>query len=251
MTKLSISVNKFGLTQKEVLHLLILQLLNQSPTHAAEVYRLVSESSRNDHLSPTRSRTYVYKTLDELQNKNLIVFQKQGRKKILHLSEEGAVYLRHYAENLYPTLIKLMKIIEHMKKVIVNQLNHTLDTSLTNYEKQYISKIINVKALIQWYTLQRLIHEGTLHGGALYRDMDIWFGWMNNHGYFYQVLREMNHEGLISGTWLDEETRSQRKYTVTKLGKSQFTSLSIEIENHLTEVHQFLRSMIEKFNHTP
>ncbi|WP_216831361.1 helix-turn-helix transcriptional regulator [Alkalihalobacterium elongatum] len=251
MTKLSISVKKLGLSSKDVLQIMILQSLNQTPSHTAEIYRQVSKGSKDDHLSPTRSRTYVYKTIEELQQNGLIDFQKEGRKKVLFLSKQGSDYLKDHKTKLYPSLQKLIIIVEHMMKTIVKRKIQTVDLSLTDDDKHYLSKIINVKALIQWYTLHRLITEGTHHGGTLYREMNIWFGWMNNHGYFYQVLREMNHEGLIKGAWLDEETRSQRKYTVTKLGESQFTSLSIEIENHLSEVHQFLRSMIEQFNHTP
>ncbi|MDE5416033.1 helix-turn-helix transcriptional regulator [Alkalihalobacterium chitinilyticum] len=251
MTKLSISVKKLGLSSKDILHIMILQSLNQTPSHPAEIYRQVSEALRNDHLSSTRSRTYVYKTIEELQQNGLIEFQKQGRKKVFSLSQEGTKYLKDHKVRVDPSLQKLIAIVEHMRETITKRKIQTVDISLTDDDKQYLSKLINVKALIQWYSLYRLIHEGNHHGGALYGEMNIWFGWMNNHGYFYQVLREMNQEGLINGTWLDEDTRSQRKYEVTDLGKRKFTSLSLNIERHFTEVHQFLRSMIEKLNHTP
>ncbi|MDQ0256418.1 DNA-binding PadR family transcriptional regulator [Evansella vedderi] len=251
MTATSSSLNKIGLTQRDVLHLIILQIINQAPTHAAAIYRVVSEKSRKDQTSQTRSRTYVYKTIEELQKTGLIEYQKQGRKKIFYLCNDGSHFLEEYRKTIYPTLEKLIKIMDHMRKTISSQTVHTLDVSLSDHEKRYLSKIVNVKVLIRWYTLHRLIHEKTLHGGALYRDMSLWFGWVNNQGYFYQVLREMDYDELVSSFWLDEETRSQRSYGVTEFGKKQYSILTTKVKEHLNEVHQALRFMIEQFHHTP
>ncbi|QOY35235.1 helix-turn-helix transcriptional regulator [Anaerobacillus isosaccharinicus] len=251
MSKTSISVKKFGITQKEILRLTILQLLKQAPTHAAEIYRSVSESSRNDYLSPTRSRTFVYKTIEELQKEKFINFYTQGRKKVFSLSNEGLVLLIDCTNRHYPTLVKLEKVIEQMKCTVSNKPYQHPQALLTDYEKSYISKIINVKSLIQWYTLHRLIQEGPLYGGGLYRQMNMWFGWINNHGYFYQVLREMDQCGTIQGQWADENTRSQRIYHASEIGKKEYELIEQQLSNHLSEVHQFLRSMIKQFHHTP
>ena len=251
MPKSSNALDKLGLTQREVLHLIILQMINRSPTHAAEIYRLVSANSMKDPYGQTKSRTYVYQTIKELQDKNLIDFQTQGRKKLFYLSDEGVGYLKDYQKQLYPTLEKLIVVINHMKRTISFKTSDTLAVSISDYESSYLSKLINVKLLIRWYTLHRLSEEGTLHGGALYKDMNNWFGWMNNQGYFYQVLREMDRDGYVSSFWLDEDTRSKRGYQVSDYGQQQYKTFTTQLNKHLSEVLQALRFMIAQFNHTP
>ncbi|MCE7791735.1 helix-turn-helix transcriptional regulator [Salipaludibacillus sp. CUR1] len=250
MPEMSDSLKKIGLTQKDVLYLIILQIINNTPAHAAEIHRLVSEYSRKDKFGPTRSRTYIYKTIEELRETHLIQFQKDGRKKIFYLTEQGAENLKDYRKKIYPTLITLAKITEHMKTIISSQTLIPFGTEPSSQEKRYLSKLVNVKGLIRWYTLHRLIQEGPLHGGPLYKEMNIWFGWMNNHGYFYQVLRELDNDGLVSSTWLDDDTRVHRIYQISDCGKTKFNLISKQMESHINDVHQALRFMIQQIDHT-
>lgn len=245
MTKLR-SYKKMGLTQKEVLQIVILQMISQTPAHAAEIYRKISENSRRDPYGPTRSRTYVYKTIEELEIKSYIQYEKQGRKKIFFITEYGKNFLHQYHEKIYPTLRKLATIIDHMLKTVNDKKKIPWKASPSEHEKKYLSKLVNVKKLVRWYTLHRLREGHSLHGGYLYTEMKEWFGWMSNHGYFYQVLREMNHEELLTNFWVDEDTRSQRGYDITQYGMEQYDILSKQLQTHLKEVQQALQFMIKQ-----
>lgn len=247
MGKSTVTLNKFGLTQKDVLQIIILKSIQKSPTHAAQLYRIVTSTTDRDPLSPNRSRSFVYKIIDELYQLQLIRYEQDGRKKIYYLNDKGQQYLLAYEENLFNTIQKLVIIIKQMRETIVGHTPAKEKIEVSDVEKTYISKIINVKVFIQWYVLRRLIFDGKFHGGILYRDLEDWFGWMINHGYFYKVLREMNGEGYIEGRWLDEDTRSKREYEVTSIGKNEYAFIKTKLEKHLDDVEQYLRSLINFF----
>lgn len=249
MNKSSNTLNKIGLSQKEALQIIILKFLQNSPNHAAEIYRYILNSTKHDQLSANRSRTYIYKIVDELHENGLITYIRNGRKKIYHLNDRGKEFLLTYEENLFSTIQKLVIIMKQMRETISGQDPSDDIVEVSDHEKTYISKMINVKVFIQWYVLRRLIFEGAYHGGILYRDLHNWFGWMINHGYFYKVLREMDHqEGWIQGEWLDEDTRSKREYQVTDVGKDEYASIKNQLTKHLDDVEQSLRAIIYLFH---
>ncbi|WP_054636589.1 helix-turn-helix transcriptional regulator [Thalassobacillus sp. C254] len=66
-----------------------------------------------------------------------------------------------------------------------------------------------------------------------------WYAWINSHGYFYQVIREMDSEGWITSRWLNEDTRSKRNYEISKVGKEKYNELTESIRLHLEGIHQF------------
>lgn len=227
-----------------MLQIIILKTLENAPTHAAQLYRHILNMTEDYEISPNRSRTYVYKTIDELCEQEFITFEKSGRKKIYHLNEKGKKYLHAYEDNFFNTIQKLVIIIEQMKETIAGKHPTYYKVEITDAEKNYISKIINVKLFIQWYVLHRLIYEGPFYGGILYRELETWFGWLINHSYFYKVLREMDNDGLIRGYWMDDETRSKREYQATDAGKNEYEFIQCQLETYLSNVKQFLRSII-------
>ncbi len=244
----SLALKKLNVTQKDIIQFTVLQKLQETSIHAAEIHRFVSERFKNDNLSPTRSRAYVYDSIKEMEELGWISYQVEGRKKIYSLRKEGKAKIKNFKDIYVPLLLHIDKAVRQMSFNVSTKEFRDVKWSLTEEEKRYLSKILNVKAFIQWYILLRLLEQTELHGGELYREMNRWYAWINSHGYFYQVIREMDYEGLIVSRWLNEDTRSKRKYQVTDVGRSQYEELTENIKIHLEGLQQFLRTMIQRFD---
>jgi len=223
--------------------------LQESSIHGAEIYRFVSESFKKDNLSPNRSKAYVYDSIKEMEKLGWIDHRVEGKKKIFSLQKKGEDTIASFKEMYLPLLLNVEKAVNQMIHNVSNKEFHDVNWSLSAKEKQYLSKILNVKAIIKWYILHRLHEQKGLHGGELFREMNQRYAWINSHGYFYQVLRVMDHEGYVTSEWSNEDTRSKRNYQLTDVGSSQYDELSENLSIHLEELRQFLRAMILRFDH--
>ncbi|ADH97772.1 PadR family transcriptional regulator [Salisediminibacterium selenitireducens] len=242
-------LKKLHITQRDMLYFTVLLKLQETSIHAAEIHRFVSESFKKDNLSPNRSKAYVYNCMKEMERLGWITHKVEGKKKIFSIRREGEDTLTSFKDMYLPLLLHIDKAVSQMMYNVSNKAFHDVDWSLTDKEKQYLSKILNVKAIIQWYILHRLHEQEGLHGGELYREMDQRYAWINSHGYFYQVLRDLDHEGFVTSQWANEETRSKRTYHLTDAGKRQYVELTEQVRFHLHELRQFLRTMIQRFDH--
>ena len=242
-------LKKLNMTQREMLYFTVLLKLQETSIHVAEIHRFVSESFKKDNLSPNRSKAYVYNCIKEMERLGWIKHKVEGKKKIFSIRSKGIDMLISFKEKYLPLLLHIDQAVNQMIYNVSHKEFHDVDWSLTDQEKQYLSKILNVKAIIQWYILHRLHEQEGLHGGEIYREMDQRYASINSHGYFYQVLRDLDHEGFVTSQWANEETRSKRKYQLTDAGRHQYDELSEQVSLHLKELRQFLRTMIQRFDH--
>jgi DNA-binding PadR family transcriptional regulator len=83
------------------------------------------------------------------------------------------------------------------------------------------------------YGNQLIERIGTLTGGAL----------RVNPNTMYPLLRSLEADGLLAGTWENPERRSRRFYRVTEAGEAERERLASELRPRLERISRSIRSM--------
>ncbi|WP_054636590.1 hypothetical protein [Thalassobacillus sp. C254] len=145
--------------KKKIIQFLVLKQVQGSPAHLAEIHRSISEGIKEDDLSPNRSRTYVYKTIKEMDEQGWISHHQEGRKKIFSLCHTGRMVLDDFRERYIPLLTSIEKAVKQMILNVTSKEFHDVPWTLSEEEKRYLSKILNVKSFIRWYILHQLLEK--------------------------------------------------------------------------------------------
>ena len=91
---------------------------------------------------------------------------------------------------------------------------------------------ISTSTFLTIYILHLLTRKDRLYGKEIINEIENRFAgeWKPSHGLVYPILRELEKEGLVKGSWIgDSSKKTIRVYSITKKGVEAY---KLEKENH-------------------
>lgn len=91
---------------------------------------------------------------------------------------------------------------------------------------------ISTSTFLTIYILHLLTRKDRLYGKEIINEIENRFAgeWKPSHGLVYPILRELEKEGLVKGSWIgDSSKKTIRVYSITKKGINTYKR---EKENH-------------------
>ncbi len=95
-------------------------------------------------------------------------------------------------------------------------------------QRQFPTKM-STTALVKMYTLH-LLTEGTFYGNKIIDEIKIRLKnkWEPSPGMLYPLLRELESDGYIEGSWDQPNKRSIRRYRITNKGYEHYRILLLK-----------------------
>lgn len=95
-------------------------------------------------------------------------------------------------------------------------------------QRQFPTKM-STTALVKMYTLH-LLTEGTFYGNKIIDEIKsrLKNKWEPSPGMLYPLLRELESEGYIQGSWDEPNKRSIRRYRITNEGYNHYKKLLLK-----------------------
>ena len=114
-------------------------------------------------------------------------------------------------------------------------------------QRQFPTKM-STTALVKMYTLH-LLTEGTFYGNKIIDEIKIRLKnkWEPSPGMLYPLLRELESDGYIEGSWDQPNKRSIRRYRITNKGYEHYRILLLKnkpaLDNSLIIVESILKDI--------
>ncbi|MDQ0255459.1 DNA-binding PadR family transcriptional regulator [Evansella vedderi] len=243
----TLTEGKLGLTRKEVIKIYVLRELKSIPRSTADLYKSFNET----YPLPKRekSRSYVYKTVQEMEIEGLIAFNPDGRKKIFSLTNKGEETYNTYFSVYGKSCERILIVLKKMRDDARNQWKD-IPVVLEDDDRKYISKLIDVASFIQYVVLKHLHHHNRrIHGYEVYQYMKERYSWTTSDSYFYEVIKGMVELAWIEGEWDDDYRRSKRMYVLTDLGREpNFSNVEDKALYHIDQAYKFVKDLLSLFD---
>ncbi|WP_202077640.1 hypothetical protein [Caldalkalibacillus salinus] len=250
-----INETAFGLSQKQLITLFVLKQLRYGhQRNANQLFNLMEQALPFKR----RSRMYVYQTLKGMHRNGTVAQTKSGRSYYYAITSKGEQDYQHFLTLHLQRFETIKKILDMMLEQVIHpqrQKAHALEMTLSEEDRKFVSRVINVRDLVRYLTLRELQqHPKGIHGGHVYRYIKDCFVWYVSEGYFYDVLRRMENPqkydpesvefSLVYSTWADPDTRSHRNYFLNQNGKAVFSTIESNLTNELRDVHRYINSIL-------
>lgn len=243
-TSFKMTVEKLGLTHKEIFTLYVLQQLEKGPEHGMTIFQGMQE----ELLGKKVSRSHFYATLKEMQALGLIEPASENqKKKWVRITEKGQQKRAWYYETYFAQFSQIKKIAD----LIVYEITRTGErhpvVELSHDHQKFFSKLVHVRRIIEYTVLRHLQKQPFFIPADLLELFPSLYGWKPAKMYFYDVLWEMEEKLWISGEWSDPRKRTNRIYHATQEGLHHFSSVEEEVLFYARNVKRFIGSVILLF----
>lgn len=235
------TVEKLGLTHKEIFTLYVLQQLEKGPEHGMIIYQGMQE----ELLGKKVSRSHFYATLKEMQALGLIKPASENeKKKWMRITEKGQQKRTWYYETYFAQLSQIKKIADLIVYEVTRAGERPGVIELSHEHQKFFSKLVHVRRLIEYTVLHHLQKQRSFIPADLLELFLPLYGWKPAKMYFYDVLWEMEEKLWISGEWSDSRKRTNRIYHATQEGLHHFLSVEEEVLFYARIVKRFIESVI-------
>jgi DNA-binding PadR family transcriptional regulator len=210
------SVNKMGYSMGDIVTIVILRHTAERAYNATELYELYTSMFP----SMPVGYEYVQKIGKKLETIGAVeLFDQVQQKKYYQITNTGKKMLHDYLKAYNHQFTDLIKLIHYIYEDVQTPKSRPgVSVPLPPQYRRYFAKLVSVKDITRYnifYLGQR--RTDFYAAEALVRMKEI-YGWAPSNGYFYDIVREMEAEGTITGHWKDSEKRTIRLIRITEDG---------------------------------
>lgn len=231
-----------GFSVKDTLSLYWLYRTQQEPVYSKELHEQFTDSFPGRKVG----YDYVARVAKQLEAQDLLSgFTSEG-KRYYQVTPAGLEQLQHYAEQY--------KNRFHEVKLVLDRIYYHLTRDggrppedvepLADEFRGYFSRLVSVKDLVRLIALQLGRNRSSFYMAEAGEQLNYLFGWSPSNGYLYQVAREMEETGLITGYWPDER-RTVRYLVLTDAGNEFYDTVVNSTVERLRDLRHFLSYILE------
>lgn len=228
---------RFGLSEREVLYLLVFRELHNTSASPSDIFDIVREELAT--IERGRARSYLYNIISQMESFGWIETvrsEKKNNKKYYAVTDSGRQKVDILSESCKNSILNLKLVADHFAYHITGTGNPE-PFELTKEQRRMFSRLINVRHLIRYLFLKILTEEEHKEetGKNIWRLLKERYQWQPAQGYFYELAHEMETEQeYIRGSWTTIR-RSSYLYRITDLGLS---SIEKEAESAMYYIRQ-------------
>lgn len=121
---------------------------------------------------------------------------------------------------------------------------------MTTRQRQFPTRM-STTAFVKMYTLH-LLTEGSFYGNKIIDEIKLRLNnkWEPSPGMLYPLLRELESEGYIEGSWDEPNKRSIRRYRITNEGYEHYKTLLLKnkpaLEDSLVIIESILKDIYKE-----
>lgn len=240
---LSLSPDKIGLTQKDIMYLFTYKELEIAPQHAGGIYIKMKESIDDNLL---KSRAHYYKSIEEMNRNGWITYIEEGKKKIYSITTKGEAELNRYRDTYLEPFKQVGKLAGFLMSRIAGSYKESVP-DISRDKQKLFNRLINVKELTIYLFLKILQDNPDpnpqMTAKEIYEVMGSAYGWTCSIGYLYETAHAIEEGGWIEGAWSGKR-RTDYRYLLTVSGEEYLPKAAEDAMYHVRKCYKFMESVI-------
>ncbi len=237
-----LTVQKMGLSHKELFLLYVLQALDQQTESGSVLF----QKMRKELVGKRVSQSHFYATLASLREQGLIkkISSTDRRQTLLSITDAGRQKREWYRQSY----LESFTVVKHCADLIVFEITKRGSkpsvVQMSNEHQKFFSRLVPVRRLVEWMILKELHHAHRLIPSTILNESLKKYGWQPAKTYYYEVLWDMEKKIWVEGKW-EGERRSHRVYRLLPKGNEVYPMVEEEVLTSARKVQMFLRSILQ------
>ncbi|UZN01227.1 helix-turn-helix transcriptional regulator (plasmid) [Lysinibacillus sp. MHQ-1] len=193
---------------------------------------------------------YVARIAKKLEHDGYLQLTQVQHKKYYSITTAGKEYLQRYEELYYNKFVEILKVIDRIYYYLTKdgQKPVSPEYPLQQEFRTYFSKLISVKDMTRFMIFNIGSNRTEFYAAEVNEQLNELFGWSPSNGYLYEITREMEAEGTISGRWKEPEKRTVRLIQVTDEGEVFAKQIASNLREQVINIRKYLRSFVDFFD---
>lgn len=190
---------------------------------------------------------YVARIAKKLEHDGYLQLTQVQHKKYYSITTAGKEYLQRYEELYYNKFVEILKVIDRIYYYLTKdgQKPVSPEYPLQQEFRTYFSKLISVKDMTRFMIFNIGSNRTEFYAAEVNEQLNELFGWSPSNGYLYEITREMEAEGTISGRWKEPEKRTVRLIQVTDEGEVFAKQIASNLREQVINIRKYLRSFVD------
>ncbi|SCX63350.1 helix-turn-helix transcriptional regulator [Lysinibacillus fusiformis] len=190
---------------------------------------------------------YVARIAKKLEHDGYLQLIQVQHKKYYSITTAGKEYLQRYEELYYNKFVEILKVIDRIYYYLTKdgQKPVSPEYPLQQEFRTYFSKLISVKDMTRFMIFNLGSNRTEFYAAEVNEQLNELFGWSPSNGYLYEITREMEAEGTISGRWKEPEKRTVRLIQVTDEGEVFAKQIASNLREQVINIRKYLRSFVD------
>lgn len=190
---------------------------------------------------------YVARIAKKLEHDGYLQLTQVQHKKYYSITASGKEYLQRYEELYYNKFVEILKVIDRIYYYLTKdgQKPVSPEYPLQQEFRTYFSKLISVKDMTRFMIFNIGSNRTEFYAAEVNEQLNELFGWAPSNGYLYEITREMEAEGTISGRWKEPEKRTVRLIQVTDEGEVFAKQIASNLREQVINIRKYLRSFVD------
>lgn len=190
---------------------------------------------------------YVARIAKKLEHDGYLQMTQVQHKKYYSITTAGKEYLQRYEELYYNKFVEILKVIDRIYYYLTKdgQKPVSPEYPLQQEFRTYFSKLISVKDMTRFMIFNIGSNRTEFYAAEVNEQLNELFGWSPSNGYLYEITREMEAEGTISGRWKEPEKRTVRLIQVTDEGEVFAKQIASNLREQVINIRKYLRSFVD------
>ncbi|MDQ0220677.1 hypothetical protein ELQ35_06030 [Peribacillus cavernae] len=236
----TVTIESVGMSQREFLTLYLLHTLRKKANYP----RAIHQGLKNQFSGKVHSYDYLCKICNRLvESCHLELYTNKGRN-YYKITEKGKELFTWYKSNFKERLTEVKLVIDRFMFDLTGSGSHPLVThDLPDEYRSYFSKLISVKDLVRYITLETAQSRTKLYMGEVADILKAHFGWIASNGYLYDLAHEMEETGLLIGRW-EGEKRTKRFLRITDEGRYHYKQIADSAAYRVREIQKYLHDVL-------
>lgn len=236
----AVTIESVGMSQREFLTLYLLHTLSVKANYPKAIH----QDLKNQFSGKIHSYDYLCKICNHLvESRHLELYTKKGRN-YYKMTEKGKELFTWYKSNFKKRMTEVKLVIDRfMFDLTGSGSNPPMQHELPEEYRSYFSKIISVKDLVRYITLNTAQARTKIYMGEVGEILKSNFGWIASNGYLYDLAHEMEENGLLVGKW-ESEKRTKRFLRITDEGRYHYKQIADSAAYQVREIQKYLDSVL-------
>lgn len=247
--ELQLGPERLGLSERDVMYLLVFRELHNKVASPADIYEIVREELAT--INRGRARSYFYNIISQMESFGWIKMvhsEKKNNKKFYAITENGKQKVDSLRESCLQSILSLKQMADHFAYHITGTGN-PMPLALTSAQRRMFSRLINVRHLSRYLFLKILTEPEHRHetGKNIWRLLKERYQWQPAQGYFYELAHEMEtDQGYIRGSWTSAR-RSSYVYRITDRGLASIEKEGEAAMHYIRQLQKYTRFILNLF----
>lgn len=241
---MDLTPDKVGLTQKDIIYLLIYKELEIAPQHPGGIYKKIKEDIDENLI---KSRAHFYKAVEEMHVNGWISYVVNGRRKVYSMTKKGIEELKNYRDKYLVPFQEVKKLSGFIKDQITGSGRGQSVPDVSKEVRKLFNRLINVKELTIYLFLKILQVNpepyARMTAKEIYEAMAVSYGWVCSVGYIYETAHAIEDGGWADGEWKGAR-RTDYLYLLTDNGVKYIPKAAQDALYHAQKCHKFMHSIV-------